>query len=133
MLKYSRQRECIKQYLSSSKEHPTADMVYTHVRKEFPNISLGTVYRNLTLLVDIGEAMKVDVGDNLDHFDAYTEPHYHIICDTCGCVEDVFLPVEDKMVKDAASYYNGEVLSQTVYFHGTCSNCLKKLNKDNKV
>lgn len=131
MLKYSRQRECIKQYLSNSKEHPTADMVYTHVRKEFPNISLGTVYRNLTLLVDIGEAMKVDVGDNLDHFDAYVEPHYHIICDTCGCVEDVFLPVEDKMVKDAASYYNGEVLSQTVYFHGTCSNCLEKLNKEN--
>ncbi len=131
MLKYSRQRECIKQYLSSSKEHPTADMVYAHVRKEFPNISLGTVYRNLTLLVDIGEVVKVEVGDNIDHFDACVAPHYHIICNNCGCVEDVFLPADDKMVQDATPYYDGKILSQTVYFHGTCSSCLKKLNKEN--
>lgn len=130
MLKYSRQRECIKEYLSNSKEHPTADMVYMHVRKQFPNISLGTVYRNLTLLADIGEIVRVNVGDNTDHFDAYVEPHYHIICDSCGCVEDVFLPVDDKLVHDAAHYYNGEIHSQTVYFHGLCSNCLKKLNKE---
>ena len=58
-LKYSRQREAIKHYLASTKEHPTADTVYMHVKKEFPNISLGTVYRNLNLLTDIGEAIKI--------------------------------------------------------------------------
>ena len=57
-LKYSRQREAIKHYLASTKEHPTADTVYMHVKKEFPNISLGTVYRNLNLLTDIGEAIR---------------------------------------------------------------------------
>ena len=54
-LKHSKQRETIKEFLSTRKDHPTADVVYTNVRKSFPNISLGTVYRNLTLLADIGE------------------------------------------------------------------------------
>ena len=62
-LKYSRQREAIKHYLASTKEHPTADTVYMHVKKEFPNISLGTVYRNLNLLTDIGEAIKISTPD----------------------------------------------------------------------
>ena len=58
-LKYSRQRESIKHFLATTKEHPTADTVYTHVKEEFPNISLGTVYRNLKLLTDLGEAIKI--------------------------------------------------------------------------
>ena len=58
-LKYSRQRESIKEYLANTKEHPTADMVYAKVRTEYPNISLGTVYRNLNLLADIGEVNKI--------------------------------------------------------------------------
>ncbi len=57
-LKYSRQRESIIQYLSATHSHPTADMVYMHVKEEFPNISLGTVYRNLNLLADIGEITR---------------------------------------------------------------------------
>ena len=57
-LKYSRQRASIKEYLMSTVDHPTADTVYLHVRKEFPRISLGTVYRNLNLLADMGEAVN---------------------------------------------------------------------------
>ena len=53
-LKYSRQREAIKEFLMTRTDHPTADVVYMNVRQEFPNISLGTVYRNLTLLSDMG-------------------------------------------------------------------------------
>ena len=55
ILKYSRQRASIKEYLLETHEHPTADTVYLHVKKEFPNISLGTVYRNLNLLADMGD------------------------------------------------------------------------------
>ena len=58
-LKYSRQRESIKNYLLHTEEHPTADTVYMHVREEFPNISLGTVYRNLNLLAETGDALKI--------------------------------------------------------------------------
>lgn len=76
-LKHSRQREAIKKYLMTTKEHPTADIVYLHVKKEFPNISLGTVYRNLNLLTDIGEALKIPAPDGADRFDGNAAPHNH--------------------------------------------------------
>ena len=59
VLKHSRQREEIKNFLMTRKDHPTADVVYMNLRQEFPNISLGTVYRNLTLLADIGEILRI--------------------------------------------------------------------------
>ena len=59
VLKYSRQREAIKNYLQSREDHPSADMVYDGIRGEFPNISLGTVYRNLSLLSDLGEKVRI--------------------------------------------------------------------------
>ena len=62
-LKYSRQRESIREFVKASKEHPTADDVYASIRKEYPNISLGTVYRNLSLLVELDEIVKVPTGD----------------------------------------------------------------------
>ena len=68
-LKYSRQRESIKACLMSRKDHPTADALYTSIREQFPNISLGTVYRNLNLLVELGEIRKLSCGDGTDHFD----------------------------------------------------------------
>ena len=88
-MNYSRQREEIVHFLKTRKDHPTADVVYENVRKEFPNISLGTVYRNLTLLSDMGELLRLRVGDGMDHFDATTEPHYHFICHGCGRVIDL--------------------------------------------
>ena len=77
ILKYSRQRESIKASLMNRKDHPTADAVYASIREEFPNISLGTVYRNLNLLVELGEVQKLTFGDGKDHFDADTSLHYH--------------------------------------------------------
>ena len=73
-LKYSRQRASIKKYLMSTTEHPTADTVYLHVREEFPHISLGTVYRNLNLLADTGEAVKISTPNGGDRFDGCTTP-----------------------------------------------------------
>ena len=65
---------------------------YTDMPEEFPNISLGTVYRNLNLLVELGEVQKLTFGDGKDHFDADTSLHYHFVCRSCGAVID--LPME---------------------------------------
>ena len=67
-LKHSRQRDCIKEFLMGRYDHPTADMVYAHVREEFPHISLGTVYRNLSLLSELGEIQKITC-EGPDRFD----------------------------------------------------------------
>lgn len=131
MLKYSRQRECIKSFLCERKDHPTADTVYMHVRQQYPNISLGTVYRNLTLLSDIGEITRLNVGDGIDRFDADTSSHQHIVCTSCGCVQDIFLPDTDKIIDFASNYYDGIITKQTIYFRGTCSDCTKmKVNNN---
>ncbi|MDD5935320.1 MAG: transcriptional repressor [Clostridiales bacterium] len=129
-LKFSRQRESIKAYLASSKEHPTADTVYTHVREQYPNISLGTVYRNLNLLVEQGEAIKVVCGDGYDHFDATCTPHYHFVCKECKRVLDLDLPNIDHINTLAQANFNGQIENHSVYFTGICPECLNNESKD---
>ncbi len=123
-LKYSRQRETIKDFLLSRNDHPTADTVYINVRKSYPNISLGTVYRNLTLLADIGEISRLCVGDGVDHFDAITEPHYHFICQQCGRITDLEIAQKDEMIGKAKQCVNGQIDGCVTYFYGKCCNCL---------
>ena len=128
-LKYSRQRESIMSFLKTRKDHPTADVVYMNEKKEFPNISLGTVYRNLTLLTELGEISRIQVGDGIDHFDADISPHYHFICRQCGAVID--LPnvnmdekEESRLIISFSNGFSGIVEGHTTYFYGLCSNCL---------
>lgn len=125
-LKYSRQRESIKEYLNSSCEHPTADMVYMSVRQEFPNISLGTVYRNLNLLADLGEAIKITTPNGGDRFDGRTAPHYHFCCTKCGNVIDLDLKELTHVNEAANENFDGIIESHSMMFYGTCSDCIKK-------
>ena len=87
-LNYSRQREAILDFLCHTTSHPTAEEVYMYIRGIYPNISLGTVYRNLALLVEHGQALKIQ-GEDCDHFDGNTRLHYHFLCDSCHHVYDV--------------------------------------------
>ena len=89
MIKRSVQRELIRNNLAHRTDHPTADMVYQSIREELPNISLGTVYRNLRFLVDQGDALSLKLGDGKEHFDGNVNPHFHFICTQCGCVDDI--------------------------------------------
>ena len=88
-LKYSRQRESIKEFLRSRTDHPTADTVYENLRQIYPNISLGTVYRNLGVLEENGQLMRIPMDNGSDRFDPNVVPHYHFLCRKCGCLQDV--------------------------------------------
>lgn len=125
-LKHSRQREMIKEFLMTRKDHPTADVVYMNVRQQNPNISLGTVYRNLTLLSDIGEIQKLRVGDGVDHFDADISPHYHFVCSECGSVIDLDMDSIENINQVAADRFDGQIAGHVTYFYGTCGHCMKK-------
>ena len=122
-LKYSRQRQVIKDFLMTRKDHPTADVVYTNVRREYPNISLGTVYRNLSLLADLGEIRRLQVGDGVDHYDADTSKHYHVVCTECGSVTDVKINDIDHLTDSANEDYDGEIQGHVTYFYGVCGDC----------
>ena len=125
-LKYSRQREAIKDFLMTRNDHPTADVVYSNVRTEFPNISLGTVYRNLTLLADLGEIARLRVGDGVDHFDADTSPHYHFVCSDCGSVIDLEMDSIDSINQTASRNFEGQIAGNITYFYGLCPHCKEK-------
>ncbi len=126
MMKFSRQRECIREFLAGRQDHPTAETVYTNVKKEFPNISLGTVYRNLSLLTEVGELQKISTGIGPDRFDWNTAPHYHVICTKCGCVMDLKLENIDHINILAGNEFEGRIDGHIAYFLGTCKDCLQK-------
>lgn len=125
-LKHSRQRDSIKEFLATRKDHPTADVVYMGVRQIFPNISMGTVYRNLTLLAEIGEIARLRVGDGVDHFDYDTSPHYHFVCSRCGRVRDLALPFSEVLIEEARENFTGEIKGQMTYFYGHCADCSRE-------
>jgi Fur family peroxide stress response transcriptional regulator len=126
MLKNSRQRDAIMVFLQTREDHPTAEMIYSAVQKEFPKISLGTVYRNLTLLTSLGKIRKIPCGNNADRYDAVVEPHYHFVCSECGCVKDLHMSTIDSMNELAQHFTEDEVIGHQVVFYGICKECKEK-------
>lgn len=122
-LKYSRQREAIKNYLCSTTTHPTADMIYENIRLVFPKISLGTVYRNLNLLVEHGEISKISCGDGCDRFDRNPLPHNHFICTECHAVLDLEMENFDHINALANANFDGKIQGHMTYFFGKCPKC----------
>lgn len=121
MKNYSRQRETILQVLRSTDTHPTASAVYNEVRKVIPNISLGTVYRNLAALSDEGVILSMSVGDGYEHFDGNSAPHAHLHCKRCGKIYDA--PLKQDILFETAKE-NGFLSETTVYIvYGVCSKC----------
>ena len=125
-LKYSRQRESIKAFLAGRTDHPTADTIYVNIKQQYPNISLGTVYRNLALLESLGEIKKISFGDGAEHFDPNTDPHYHFICRSCGQVSDLPMKVNTDIERDALLGFDGSIDSHEILFYGTCAYCRAK-------
>lgn len=123
-LKYSKQREAILAYLHSTKEHPTAEVVYNNLKKENAKISLGTVYRNLNLLAEEGEIVRLCCGDGADHFDATVTPHYHFVCEQCGRVIDLNMPQIAFDNDEAMEPFVGKIYGHQVLFYGLCKKCM---------
>ena len=127
IMKYSRQRAAIEAFLKTRKDHPTADVVYQHVRQEFPNISLGTVYRNLTQLSDAGMISRLHFNEiNTDCFDATTASHQHFVCSSCHAVSDIEMCDISYIRDEAAKNFNGRIDTYNIYFTGLCESCLGK-------
>ena len=121
--RYSRQRELIYEALRQTEQHPTAEMItiYMNIRQEFPNISLGTVYRNLNLLADEGAIRRMAFP--VERYDAKTMPHPHFCCDQCGAVYDLHLPYDAELDRQALLASGHDVTGHEVVFHGICTKC----------
>lgn len=122
-MKYSKQRELILTTVRKNLIHPTADQVYSIIRKTMPNISLGTVYRNLNLLAENGDIIKISLPNQSDRFDGTLEPHYHMICNKCNQVFDIKLDNLKGLSDDVFKKYEFSVESFDLIINGTCCEC----------
>lgn len=122
-LRHSRQRDEILALLRSTTIHPTADWIYQEMKRGFPHLSLGTVYRNLAILVEQGLVRKLESGSTFDRFEARMEPHYHLICSRCGAVNDFDLPVYEEINERAGRMTDFQIQGHKIEFFGLCSAC----------
>src|SRR4030042_2008160 len=122
-MRKTKQKEAILEVLRGTNSHPTADWIYSEVRKDIPNISLGTVYRNLRLLCQSGEIAELDLCGNLSRFDARQDDHYHFRCEKCGQVFDVDEPVDKKIDGRIARKTGFVIIYHKLEFRGVCLEC----------
>ena len=125
--RYSKKREAILELLRSTQEHPNADWVYQTLRPQFPDLSLGTVYRNLARFKEEGVIVSVGTVNGQERFDAYTEPHTHFICRSCGAVVDLpEVKATDLDLQGIAAKSGVTIDHHELLFYGTCPNCTPK-------
>lgn len=124
VIKHSKQRDAILNELCSRYDHPTAEEVYFSLKPHMPNLSLGTVYRNLSVLANDGTIQKFSVG-GADHFDGNANNHYHMVCTSCNRLYDVDMPLIEGIEEKADNYVDGEIQAHRITFVGVCKNCLR--------
>ncbi|RKX88996.1 MAG: transcriptional repressor [Spirochaetes bacterium] len=118
----SRIRNNILDYLKKSTAHPSANDVHQFAREQNPRISFGTVYRNLNILVDIGEVQRLESSRGKDRFDARFPQHAHFRCDTCGNLFDLPL-VPDQLIVELSEKTGHKISGHNLEFTGICSSC----------
>ena len=125
-MRYSEQREKILLAVKNCCDHPTAEVIYSRVKAQMPDISMGTVYRNLRLLAEMGLVDTLETTDKSLHYDGNTEEHVHFICTGCNKITDVFVRAKiPAPLKDDGYHVTG--IKQMIY--GLCPECRKENKK----
>ena len=117
-MRNTKQKDTILSVINYSDKHLTAEGVYEEVKKIIPNISLGTVYRNLNNMVDSNLIRRIKTNDGFDHFDNVLIAHDHFICLACNRIFDIF---EDVHVKKTLNV--GIVMNYDIIYKGICNDC----------
>ncbi|MHB8127846.1 MAG: Fur family transcriptional regulator [Mobilitalea sp.] len=119
------QRSLVLETVKELRCHATADEIYDTIMKKHPNVSRGTVYRNLNLLSDIGEIRKMEMPSGADRFDHECHEHYHARCVKCGRVIDVEMEVIADLEKNIRDTHGFKYTGHDVIFKGICLECNK--------
>jgi Fe2+ or Zn2+ uptake regulation protein len=120
------QRKIILEELTKLKSHPGADEIYDAVRKRIPRVSLGTVYRNLEILTELGEIQKLELAGSMNRFDWDTRKHYHIRCMECGRVENAPLAPLNQIEDELYGTTVFTIIGHRLEFVGLCPKCSQK-------
>lgn len=124
---YSRKREAILLAVRSTTIHPTAEWVYQALKPEYPDLSLGTVYRNLAQFKEDGVIMSVGIVNGQERYDGNVVPHTHFVCRNCGAVIDIpDEKLETQTLQRVAEKNRIRIESGEILLHGLCRKCLEK-------
>lgn len=129
MVRFTRQRKVILEELRKVTTHPTADEVYKMVRRRLPRVSLGTVYRNLDILAEAGDILKLEMAGTQRRYDGVVENHYHVRCTECGRVDDLKYDPLPGIERDVGAVTDYKVTGHRVEFTGVCPKCLASTKK----
>ncbi|MCY6484453.1 Fur family transcriptional regulator [Clostridium aestuarii] len=125
-LKLTPQRIAVYKYLCSTKEHPSAEIIYKALHSDYPTMSLATVYKALKTLLSVNLVQELNVGEGNFRYDANILTHPHIQCISCGRVDDIEEISFENLNEKVKSYTDYKVLSHKIYFYGICNKCKKE-------
>ena len=125
--KITPQRLAIVQILAKSDGHPSVENIFDQIKRDFPTMSLATVYRNIVLIKSLGEILELGFPDGSNRYDGNKPyPHPHVICVKCKKIVDPNLDSLDEMKKEVASETHFKILNHRLDFFGICSSCMKE-------
>lgn len=125
--KHSKKRDAILACLRGTDTHPSAEWVYARLKPQIPDLSLATVYRNLSLFKETGEIISLGTVNGLERFDGRTDPHVHFACSCCGSVVDLpEIPVPGELTVAAEQQSGGKIDECRLTFYGLCASCAEK-------
>ena len=122
---FSSKRKAIYDAICRSKEHPSAKNIYNELKSDYPDLSLGTVYRNISVFKAQGKIIVAANVNGEERVDGNLSPHAHFVCTKCGNVYDIF---DDKLtsLKDSLKDNDFIIEKECVVFYGSCSKCINK-------
>ncbi len=129
-LRMTQQRKIILEELTKVNTHPSADEIYEMVRLRLPRISLGTVYRNLEILCELGEIQKLELSGSLKRYDWNPKKHYHIRCLRCNRVDNAPIAPLKQLEDDLYESTVFEIIGHNLEFTGLCPECSKKIKSN---
>jgi len=123
---YSRKREAILEKIRSTNTHPSAEWIYRELKGAYPDLSLGTVYRNVSIFKEDGQIGSVGTIDGQERFDGIVEPHAHFICPACRAVIDIAVsPDQPELSLYLEKTMGLRVERVELIAYGTCDKCVK--------
>jgi len=126
-LRLTPQRMAICRLLGESSEHPTAAWIHEEIRREYPSLSLMTVYNTLNTLVELGAVNELgNAGDGNMHYDGMTSPHINLACITCHRIVDVDSPGIANLDEEIIQKSGFKLVSSRMMYYGLCPDCQKK-------
>ncbi|HHY45438.1 MAG TPA: transcriptional repressor [Firmicutes bacterium] len=128
-LRVTPQRLAIMRYMMGSKAHPSPEMVYGHLKPDFPGLSPNTVYQTLHSLEEAGLLRRISMEDNVYRYDANVEPHAHLVCRLCGRVDDTngaLEPLLHELLSKGSATTSWDILAMDCCFYGYCNDCRER-------